>query len=213
MKLLLDFVPVILFFATYKIAGQNAALAASLGTQWFGFAVGSGVVAEDQAPVLWATVVAIVATLVQVGWMLASGRKVGPALWMSLAVITIMGGLTIWLNSEIFIKWKPTLLYLMFAAVLLAGQLIWRKNLLRALLGKEIQLPDAVWLRLLQWWIAFFLAVAGLNLFVAYTFSTEVWVNFKVFGLIALTLLFTLAQGFYMARHMPQEPEGKTGDA
>ncbi len=211
MKLLFDFIPLLMFFATFKVASGHAVEAAALGTQYFGFAVGGGTVTQDQAPVLWATVVTIAATLAQVALLGVRRQKISPMLWLSLAIVVIMGGLTLWLNSDIFIKWKPTLLYIVFATILLLGKLVWGKNFLRQLLGKEITLPDAVWTRLLSAWIAFFVAVAALNIFVAYSFPTPTWVNFRVFGIIGLTLLFVLAQGLYMARFMQEAPTTDAG--
>lgn len=210
MKLLFDFIPLALFFAVFKWAQTAPTQAAEWATRYLGFAVTGGVVGESQAPVLWATLVAMAATLAQVTVQLLARRRVSAVLWLSLGVIVVMGGLTIWFNSEVFIKWKPTLLYVVFAAILAGGHLFGKKNFLRQLLGREIVLPAAVWTRLLALWIAFFVGVAVLNLLVAYTVDTATWVNFKVFGLIALTLLFTLGQGFYMARHMiepgPENP-------
>jgi intracellular septation protein len=205
MKLLFDFFPILLFFVTYKVASSRAADAAAFATQHLGFAVAGGVVSASEAPVLLATVVVIVATLLQVGWVMARGKKVEPMLWVSLALIVVLGSLTIWLRSETFIKWKPTLLYAAMAISFAVAHLVWRKNLLRSVLGAQINMPDAVWTRMLVWWIVFFGAMAVLNLWVAYTFPTETWVNFKVFGLIGLTFAFTLGQGLVLAKHM-QEP-------
>lgn len=210
MKLLFDFIPLALFFATFKWAGSEPTQAAALATQHFGFAVTGGVVGESQAPVLWATLVAMLATLLQVTVQLIARKRVSAILWVSLGIIMVMGGLTIWFNSEMFIKWKPTLLNAVFAGILLAGRLFWQKNFLRDLLGNGIVLPDVVWARLLSAWIAFFVMVGVLNLIVAYSVDTPTWVNFKVFGLIGLTVLFTLGQGFYMSRYMVDGP-GETG--
>ncbi len=206
MKLLFDFIPLILFFATFKWASSDPEHAAALATQYFGGAVAGGTVDAAQAPVVWATVVAMAATVAQVTYQVIAGKKVSVVLWLSLAIIFIMGGLTIWLNSEIFIKWKPTLLYAVFAAILLGGKVFWHKNFLRELLGKELVLPEAIWTRLLAAWIVFFVCVAVLNVVVAYSVSTPTWVNFKVFGLFGLTLLFTLGQGFYMSKYIVETP-------
>jgi intracellular septation protein len=212
-KILLDFVPLLLFFGAFRLAGSHADEAAALGTQWFGFLVRGGTVTPEIAPVLWATVVAVVATLVQVLVMLVLRRRVGAPLWIGLVVIVVMGGLTLGLNSEAFIKWKPTLLYGTFATLLAGGQLVARKNLLRSLLGEQLSLPLPVWAKLLWSWVGFFVFAALLNVYVAQTYETAVWVNFKVFGLMALTLVFTLAQGIYMARHMQQPTDTATGQA
>jgi intracellular septation protein len=205
MKLLIDFLPVILFFVTFKLASSRAAEAAAWATQHLGFMVAGGVVGAGEAPILLATVVVVIATLVQVAAMLALGKKVEPALWVSLALIVVLGGLTIYLRSETFIKWKPTLLYAVMALVLTVAHLGWRKNLMRSLLGSQLALPDGVWLRLLWLWVAFFAAMAIVNIWVAYSFPTEVWVNFKLFGLMGLMIVFVLAQGVYLSKHLPDQ--------
>ena len=175
--------------------------------------IASGHVSEAQAPILLATAVAIVASLAQVGWLLARGRRVEPMLWVSLGVISVFGGATIWLNDETFIKWKPSILYLLFAGSLLVGRLFWRRNFVRALLGKQIELPDPVWERLLWVWSGFFTLLAAANLYVAYSFSTEnwlrpkTWVNFKLFGLMGLTLAFVIGIGVWLSQHIREAPD------
>ena len=158
---------------------------------------------------LLAPVVVIVATLAQVLVLKLRGRKVDTMLWVSLVLVVVLGGLTIWFHSETFIKWKPTLLYWVMAGAFLLGPLLFGKNLLRLLLGEQLQLPDAVWQRLNWAWVAFFGVMGGLNLWVAYTFSTDTWVNFKLFGGIGLMLVFTVAQGLYLSRYLPDEPAAK----
>jgi intracellular septation protein len=209
MKLLFDFIPLILFFVTFRWATSHADASALWATEHMGWAVSGGVVAPSVAPMLLATLVVIASTLAQVVYLMARRQKVSPALWMSLLIITVMGGLTVWLQSDVFIKWKPTLLYGAFALVLSLGHWVAGKNLLRSMLGKELRLPDMVWHRLLVAWVAFFVVAALLNLWVAYSFDTSTWVNFKVFGLIALTLIFTLAQGLYMARFLQEDAADK----
>jgi intracellular septation protein len=207
MKLLVDLLPVILFFVTYKVAGAFPQQSLALAGSSLGWMVGDGTVPPDQAPILLATAVAIVASLLQVGTLLARGRKVDTMLWISLAVIVVFGGATIWFHDENFIKWKPTILYWLFGAALLAGQLVWRKNLLQSLLGAQLDVPAPVWGRLLWAWIAFFLALGVVNIAVAYSVPTDTWVSFKLFGLFGLTLLFTLGIGLYLARHLKEAPD------
>ena len=209
MKLLADFLPIILFFAAFKYADGNKEWAAAFAAEHFGFLVSGGKVGPGEAPVLLATVVVIAATLVQVLVLKLRGRKVDTMLWVSLVLVVVLGGLTIWFHSETFIKWKPTLLYWVMAGAFALGPLLFGKNLLRLLLGAQLQLPDPVWRRLNWAWVAFFAVMGSLNLWVAYTFSTNIWVNFKLFGSIGLMLLFTLAQGLYLSRHLPDEPPAK----
>ena len=209
MKLLFDFLPIILFFVAYKLADLNKEAAAALATSHFGFIVSGGVVGASEAPVLLATVVVIVATLAQVLVMKLRGKKIDTMLWVSLVLVVVLGGLTIWFHSETFIKWKPTLLYWTMAGAFLLGPLLFGKNLLRLLLGEQLQLPDAIWQRLNWAWVAFFGTMGALNLWVAYTFSTDTWVNFKLFGGIGLMIVFTLVQGVYLSRYLPDEPAVK----
>ena len=208
MKLLFDLFPVLLFFLAY-MAGKRAPETASalvggaLGALGAGSAVGL-----ELGPILLATVVAIVATFGQVGWLIARGRKVDKMLWISLAIIVVMGGATLWLRDPTFIKWKPTVLYWTFAGALLGADLLLGRNLIRAMLAQQITLPDAVWTRLSLSWGAFFIAMGALNLYVAFNFSESIWVNFKLFGGMGLMLVFVLVQGMFLARFVEHE-EGK----
>jgi intracellular septation protein len=112
MKLLFDLFPVILFFIAYKLGNQNPELAAALATQWLGGLVSGGQVSAQEAATLWATLIAIVATVAQVAYLLLRGKRIEPMLWISLVIILLFGGATIWLHNESFIKWKPTVLLL-----------------------------------------------------------------------------------------------------
>ena len=153
MKFLFDIFPVLLFFVAFKLYD-----------------------------IYVATAVAIGATFVQIGWVWLRHRKVDTTLCVSLGVIVVFGGATLLLHDETFIKWKPTVLYWLFAAVLAVAGLAFRKNLIRAMMEAQVTLPEAVWGRLLASWIAFFALMGALNLLVAYNFSTDAWVNFKLLG-------------------------------
>lgn len=178
MKFLFDLFPVILFFAAYKFAG-----------------------------IYVATGVAIVATIAQVGWVHFRHGKVDKMLWVSLGLIVVFGGMTLLLHDPTFIKWKPTILYWLFATVLLGSALLFRKNLIRAMLEQQVSLPEPLWLRLNLAWVAFFAAMGGLNLYVAYNYSEADWVNFKLFGGMGLMLAFIVAQGLMLAKYV-EEKEG-----
>jgi intracellular septation protein len=202
--MLLDFLPIILFFVTYFVANANAEEAARFATEHLGAIVSGGIVAPDVAPVLLATVVVCFATLLQIAAQLLMRKKVHTLLWVTFALVTILGGLTVWFHNPTFIKWKPSAVCWAMSLVLLVSQLL-GKNLLRTLVGKQLQLPDPVWQRLGWAWILF-LALSGVaNIYVAYAFSTSTWVSFKVFGLTALNLLFIVAQGFYISRYLDDE--------
>ena len=207
MKLLFDLLPVILFFVTFKVAGSYPQQSLALAGSTLGWMVGDGSVPADQAPILLATAVAIIASVVQVSSVLVRGRRVDPMLWVSLGVIVVFGGATIWFHDETFIKWKPSILYWLFGASLLVGHLVCKKNLLHTLLGTQLEVPSPVWDRLLWAWIVFFALMGIVNLVVAYSVPTDTWVNFKLFGLFGMTLVFTLGIGIYLSRHMKEAPD------
>lgn len=195
MKLLFDLFPVILFFATFKLSEHFSADALALAQS----AMGEGVTPMT-APVFLATIVAILTTFCQIGWLKIKGRRVETMLWISLAVIVVFGGLTLWLKNEMFIKWKPTILYWVFGSILVYGNFAGR-NFMRALMKSQIDMPDAAWRTVQNLWILFFALIGCVNLAVAYLFSTDVWVDFKLFGLTALTMIFTIGVAFYMTKH------------
>jgi intracellular septation protein len=174
MQLLADYFPLILFFLAFK---------------WQG--------------IYFATGVAIAASIAQIAWFRYRG-KVSAVHWMSLAIIAVFGGATLVLQDETFIKWKPTVLYALFGLVLATGKVVFRRDLMAALL-KDITLPAAVWSAVTWSWIGFFTAMAIANWYVAFHFSTDTWVNFKVWGGIGLFLVFAVAQGLWLSRHMPEE--------
>jgi intracellular septation protein len=176
MKFLFDIFPVVLFFVAFKFYD-----------------------------IYVATTVAIAATFLQIGWLWLRRRKIENMLWVSLAVIVVFGGATLLLQNETFIKWKPTVLYWLFATALAVAQLGFRKNLIRSMMEAQVTLPDPVWVRLLASWIAFFAVMGALNLIVAYNFSTDAWVNFKLFGGIGLMLIFVVLQGLMLARHVEEK--------
>lgn len=206
MKLLLDFLPLLLFFVTFKYADRQPDWAAAFATEHLGFLVSGGKVGPTEAPVLLATVVVMAATIAQVLFLKLRGRKVDLMLWISLGLVVTLGAATVYFHNEAFIKWKPTLVYWLFSAAILISRLLGR-DLLRQMLGKELHLPDVIWTRLNRAWIVFFAAMGFANLYVAYSFSTEAWANFKVFGGTGLMIAFMLGQGIYMSRHLPHDDE------
>jgi intracellular septation protein len=186
LKFLFDFFPLILFFVAYQLAD-----------------------------IYWATGVAMAATVAQIGYVLARGRKVSGMQWASLAIIGLFGGATLILRDEMFIKWKPTVLYWL-AGVGFIGALAFGRNPVRAVIREaepSIDVPAAVWTRLCIAWGVFFLFKGALNLWVAYTFSTPVWVKFKVFGSMGLMLAFVIAQAMWLSKYLPDEPPKGTAPA
>ncbi len=202
MKILFDFLPIALFFGMFKYAEGHKDWAAATATEWLGFMVSGGVVGPAEGPVLLATVVVIVATLLQILWLKARGRKIDTMLWISLGLVTVLGGATIYFHSESFIKWKPTLLYWVMGGALLFGQLVLKKNGIKSLMGAQMTLPEPVWRTVNFSWVAFFAVMGCLNLWVAFNFSTSTWVNFKLFGGLGLMLVFILVQAVYLNKHM-----------
>lgn len=202
MKILFDFLPIALFFGMFKYAEGHKDWAASTATEWLGFLVSGGVVGITEAPVLLATVVVIVATFTQILWLKLRGRKIDTMLWVSLGLVTVLGGATIYFHSESFIKWKPTVLYWVMGSALLLGQLVFKKNGIKSLMGSQMTLPDAVWRVVNFSWVGFFTVMGFLNLWVAFNFSTSTWVNFKLFGGLGLMLVFVLAQAVYLNKHI-----------
>jgi intracellular septation protein len=171
MKLLTDFLPIALFFITFKLAG-----------------------------IYVATAVAIAATLLQIGWLHFRHGKVETMQWVSLVIIVLFGGATLVFHDDTFIKWKPTVLYWLMGAALALGHLLFKRNFLQSLMGSQLELPAPVWLRLLWAWTGFFVLMGVLNLWVAYSFDLDTWVSYKLFGGMGLMLVFVVIQALYLSR-------------
>jgi intracellular septation protein len=202
MKFLFDLLPVIIFFSVFKWGEGHADSAQALISQYFSGLISGGTITADQAPILLATVVMIVVSVGQIGYLLSRGKRVDPMLWVSLLIIGVFGGATIYFHNENFIKWKPTVLYWCFGAALFGGQIFMRKNLIRTMMEQQIKLPDVIWQRLNLAWSVFFLAMGFLNLYVAFTFPTATWVNFKLFGGMGLMFAFIIAQSLFLSKYM-----------
>jgi intracellular septation protein len=182
MKLFLDFFPIVLFFVAFKLWG-----------------------------IYVATGVAIAATVAQIAWLKYSHGKVEPMQWLSLGIIVLFGGATILAHDETFIKWKPTVLYWMMGGTLAVGMLFFRRNFLKSLMASQLELPDAAW-RSMSWsWVAFFAVMGVLNLWVAYHYDTNAWVNFKLFGGLGLMALFVVGQAVYLSRFMKDGKQAEAG--
>ncbi|MCR4330653.1 MAG: septation protein A [Patescibacteria group bacterium] len=178
MKLLFEFFPIVLFFITFK---------------FFGIFIATGT--------------AIGATLLQVAFVWVRKHKVENILWMNLAIITFFGGATILLQDETFIKLKPTVLYWAFAVTLLISRIVFKKNIMQSMMGKNLSMPEKTWDMLNLYWVVFFGLMGVLNLFVASRFSTDTWVNFKLFGFLGLTFLFIVVQSIMLAKYMKIKEE------
>ena len=173
MKLLLDFLPILIFFGVYKATGD----------------------------LITATAVLIPVTIVQVGVVYWLTKKLEKMALVTLVLVIILGGLTVLLNDGWFIMWKPTVVNWLFAAAFFGSHFIGNKPIIERLLGHAIALESRQWLSLSFAWVAFFIVSGILNLIVAYQFSEDVWVNFKLFGLLGLTFVFLIIQGVWISKH------------
>ncbi len=176
MKMITDLFPVILFFVAYQLYD-----------------------------IYVATAVAIGASIIQVTYYKLRYGQVQQVQWVMLGLLVLFGGMTLAMHDPTFIKWKPTVVNWLFAIAFLLSQLFMQRGLLRRLIDHSVSMPNYAWQRLNIAWVSFFFAMGVLNLYVAYTYSEKVWVNFKLFGMLALTLAFMIAQGFYLARFMQTE--------
>jgi len=196
-KIFFDLFPIILFFITFKFAGSNPEQAQEVAKLLH------YVADPKQLPILLATGVAIVATMLQIAWVWLRHGKVDTMLWVSLGLISVLGGATLFFQDPTFIKWKPTALYWLFALVLLIAQIFFKKNLIRSMMQQaKLELPESVWVNLNYSWVAFFALMGVLNIYVAYNYSLESWVDFKLFGTTGIMFAFILAQGVLLAKHI-----------
>lgn len=173
MKLLFDFFPILLFFIAYKLYG-----------------------------IYIATGVAIGASGLQVAGYYAKHRQVEKLHLLTLALVVVLGGATLFLHDETFIKWKPTVINWLFSALFIGSQFIGREPLIKRMMRNNINLPTAIWSRLNMSWAAFFAVMGCANLIVMYNFDTNTWVNFKLFGILGFTLLFVIIQAVYLAKYV-----------
>jgi intracellular septation protein len=180
MKFLFDLFPVILFFVAFKLFDIYAA-----------------------------TAVAIAATFLQIGWLKWKRRKVDMMMWISLAIIVVFGGATLALHNETFIKWKPTVLYWLLGATLAGSALLFRRNLIRAMLEEQVHMPESAWTGLNWSWVGFLAFMGAANLYVAFNFSTDAWVNFKLFGGMGLMLVFVIVQALFVVRYVEDNKESR----
>lgn len=180
MKFLFDLFPIILFFLAYKLYD-----------------------------IYVATAVAIAAAFMQTGLYWLKHRKFENMHLVTLGILIVFGGLTLVLRDPIFIKWKPTVVNWLFGAVFLGSRYIGKRTLVERMMSHAISVPGPVWARLNWAWVAFFMGMGMLNLYVAYNFSEDAWVNFKLFGMMGLTIAFVFIQAFYLSRYMTPGEENE----
>jgi intracellular septation protein len=208
MKFLFDFFPLILFFGMYKWGVGSPEAAQALANQYLSGLVSGGVVPKDQAALMLATLVAIVGTFGQILYLLIRRRKVDGMLWLSLVVVAVFGGAGIFFHDEVFIKWKPTILYWCFSLALAVGAVFFKKNGIRVVLETQVKLPDPIWKGLLTAWILFYTAMGFINLLVAFVIfknDLNAWVNFKFYGATGLLLAFIVGQTIVLAKYMQED--------
>lgn len=193
MKLFFDFLPIVLFFIAYKFGGG---LYHFDGQEY------------DIKGIYVATAVMIVATICQNAYSWFRHGKLEKSHVITLVLVVFLGGATLWLQDPNFIMWKPTVVNWLFAAGFLGAQLFTKQSLLERMMSEHMQLPGAVWSRLNVAWIVFFILSGVANLYVAFNFDEATWVNFKLFGLLGLTIVFIIGQSFYLSKHIiePVEP-------
>ena len=196
MKAFFDLLPVICFFITFKAAGSYTAELAPIVP-----------VAEDLIPIVSATAVIIAVSVIQMGLIYLKGQKPSKMAVFSTLLVVLFGGMTIAFQDPAFIQWKPTLLYWLFAAILLFGR-IGKKDYIKKVFN-GITMPDYAWKTVENFCLIFLVLIGVINLFVAYTFSMDIWVDFKLFGLLGLTLLFTIGLGFYVAKYAEEAQNTK----
>jgi intracellular septation protein len=213
MKLLFDFFPIILFFVSFYQAKFL------IDSTFIGNLINPERPEHINATII-ATGVAIVASFIQVGYNWYKTRKFERMHLFSLALITVLGSVTIIIGDPAFIQWKPTVLNWVFAAVFLLSIFVGEKNLVERMMGSQLDLPDYVWTRLNLSWVVFFMISGAANLYVAFYYDLEAmpevrmetWVDFKLFGLMGLTIIFVILQAIYLARFIQEEEEDESGD-
>jgi len=202
MKFFLDLFPIILFFVTFKFYGNVVPAEQSL------CALGHCIPGGTPGAIYAATLVAIIASFAQVAYVWFKQHRVETMHLVTLALIVVLGGATLFFQNEAFIKWKPTVVNWAFGIAFLSSQFIGKRPLVQRMMESNIQLNDAaIWQKLNLMWVLFFMVLGLANLYVAFNFSTEIWVNFKLFGLLGLTLVFVVAQAFYLTRHIVSPEE------
>ena len=208
MKFLFDFFPILLFFGVFKLAEVYESGAFGLVSSLLGGMVAGDGIKPDQAPIMLATIVAIIATCLQIAYVKLRGRKVDSMLWVSFLIITVFGSLTIYFHDDTFIKWKPTIIYWIFAMGMFVSQFAFNKNMMRQAMESQIKLPEDVWKKIGLSWMAFFLVLGFINLlaaFVIFKDDTSAWVSFKAFGINGILFAFVIGQTFFLSKYIEDD--------
>lgn len=204
MKFLFDLFPVLLFFASFKWGESNPDLAQAYVADYLSGLISGGVPGSEIAPILFATAVTLIASVCQIGYLLLRRKKVDAMLWISFIIIMVFGSATIYFHSETFIKWKPTVLYWCYAGAFILAQFAFKKNLIRLVMESQVKLPENIWGRLSVVWIAYFIVMGLLNLYVAFNFTTSTWASFKLISVAAIMPAFVILQSLFLAKYMEE---------
>ena len=204
MKFLFDLFPVLLFFLSYNRAQQNPEQAHQLANQILGGFTSGSSIALQMAPIIIATAIAVIASVAQIAYLLLRRKKVDAMLWVSFSIVTVFGGLTIYLQNDTFVKLKVTIIYWLFASGFLFSHYVLKKNFLKISMGKEITMPDQAWTSLNFIWIGYFALMGAANLYVALTYSQATWVSYKFYSLFSLPV-FLIAQSFLLVKYIKDE--------
>lgn len=178
MHAIFEYLPLIVFFVVWKTAG-----------------------------IYWATGSLIITSALQILYYVIKKQPIPKRNWIFFGLIAVFGGLTIFFQDDTFLKWKVTIINALFAIVLIVSNYFFNKNLIKEMMGEALDLPEKIWAKLNIAWAIFFLVCASLNIYIAYNFSQEVWVNFKVFGLMGLTFVFAISTIFSLYKYLPQDDE------
>lgn len=205
MKFLFDVFPVILFFLSFKWGESHPETARQYAEQFLSGLTSGGVAAPDLAPIMLATALTVLASLAQIIYLLVKRQKIDAMLWVSVITILVFGGATIYFHSEIFIKWKPTVLYWCYGGALALSQFVFGKNLIEAAMGTQMKMPAPIWARLGIAWIGFFISMGLINLWVAFNFSTDTWANFKLASMIAIMPAFVVIQSLFLSKYIEDD--------
>ncbi|MFZ6725641.1 septation protein A [Undibacterium sp. MH2W] len=206
MKFLFDLFPVILFFVTFKWGEGHVPAAQSLVEKYLSSFVSGGISDPALAPILIATAVTLIASIVQISSLLIRRKKVDAMLWISFIIIMVFGGATIYFHSDTFIKWKPTVLYWCYCGAFVLAQFVFKKNLIRTVMEAQVKLPEQVWSNLSLAWAGYFFVMGLLNIYVAFQFSTDTWANFKLISMVGITPAFIVVQSLFLSKYMEETP-------
>lgn len=181
MHAFLEYIPLILFFVVYKFAD-----------------------------IYWATGSLIIASILQILYYFIKKEKVPTKTWVLFGLITVFGGLTIFLQDDLFLKWKVSIINWLFAVALIISRYVFNKNIIKNMLDESMELPEKVWSNLNLSWAGFFTFCGAINIYIAFNFEQETWVNFKVFGLMGLTFVFAITSIMSLYKYLPQEEDSES---